>query len=73
MTTEELGMHIFIEQTDQILGKLAIDELQKEVPSLDNLENAVEATEVSAWYEHQSSRKGYSKVAISKTSKQCSK
>ena len=73
MTSEELGMHIFIEQTDQILGKLAIDELQKEVPSLDNLENAVEATEVSAWYEHQSSRKGYSKVAISKTSKQCSK
>ena len=63
MTSEELGMHIFIEQTDQILGKLTIDELQKKVPSLDDLENAVESTEVSACYEHQS-RKGYSKVAI---------
>ena len=54
------------------MGKLAIDELQKKVPLLDDLENAVESTEVSAWYEHQS-RKGYRKVAISKTSKQCSK
>ena len=27
MTAEELGMHIFFESTDQILGKLAIDEL----------------------------------------------
>ena len=71
MTSEELGMHIFIEQTDQILGKHAIDELQKKVPSLDDLENAVQSTEVSAWYETQS-RKGYSKVAVSKTNKQCS-
>ena len=53
MTAEELGMHIFIESTDQMLGKLAIDELQKKVPSLDNLENAVQSTEVSAWYETQ--------------------
>ena len=72
MTTEELGMHIFIESTDQILGKLAIDELQKKTPSLDDLENAVQATEVSAWYETQT-RKGYSKIASAKQGKQCSK
>ena len=48
MTAEELGMHIFIESTDQILGKLAIDKLQKKTPSLDDLENAVQSTEVSA-------------------------
>ena len=47
MTSEELGMHIFIENTDQVLGKLAIDELQKKTHSLDELENAVESTEVS--------------------------
>ena len=29
MTEEELGMHIFIESSDQIIGKLAIDKLQK--------------------------------------------
>ena len=40
MTTEELGMHIFIESSDQIIGKLAIDKLQKKIPSLDDLENA---------------------------------
>ena len=57
MTEEELGMHIFIESSDQILGKLAIDKLQKKNPSLDDLENAVQATEVSAWYETQT-RKG---------------
>ena len=68
MTSEELGMHIFIENTDQVLGKLAIDELQKKSPSMDDLENAVESTEVSAWYEQQP-RKGYSKVASSKASK----
>ena len=72
MTSEELGMHIFIENIDQVLGKLAIDELQKKVPSMDDLENAVESTEVSGWYEQQP-RKGYSKVASSKASKQCSK
>ena len=72
MTSEELGMHIFIENTDQVLGKLAIDELQKKVPSLDDLENAVQATEVSAWYETQI-RKGYSKIASTKQGKQCSK
>ena len=73
MTSEELGMHIFIENTDQVLGKLAIDELQKKTPSLDDLENAVESTEVSAWYEQQP-RKGYSKVANANTkAKQCSK
>ena len=66
MTSEELGMHIFIENTDQVLGKLAIDELQKKTPSLDELENAVESTEVSAWYEQQP-RKGYSKVANANT------
>ena len=48
MTSEELGMHIFIENTDQVLGKLAIDELQKKSPSMDDLENALESTEVSA-------------------------
>ena len=47
MTSEELGMHIFIESTDQVLGKLAIDELQKKAPSMDDLENAVESTEES--------------------------
>ena len=72
MTTEELGMHIFIESTDQILRKLAIDELQKKTPSLDDLESAVQATEVSAWYETQT-RKGYSKIASAKQGKQCSK
>ena len=73
MTSEELGMHIFIENTDQVLGKLANDELQKKTPSLDALENAVESTEVSAWYEQQP-RKGYSKVANASTkAKQCSK
>ena len=36
MTSEELGMHIFIENTDQVLGKLAIDELQKKVPSMES-------------------------------------
>ena len=64
MTAEELGMHIFIESTDQILGKLAIDELQKK--------NAVQSTEVSAWYETET-RKGHSKVASAKSGKQCSK
>ena len=54
MTTEELGMHIFIESSDKIIAKLAIDELQKQSPSLDDLENAVQTTEVSAWYESQS-------------------
>ena len=39
---------------------------------MDDLENAVESTEVSAWYEQQP-RKGYSKVTSSKASKQCSK
>ena len=29
ITSEDFGMHIFIENTDQVLGKLAIDELQK--------------------------------------------
>ena len=57
MTSEELRMHIFIENTDRVLGKLAIDELQKKTPSLDDLENAVESTEMSAWYEEQP-RKG---------------
>ena len=71
MTTEELGMHIFIESSNQIIAKLAIDELQKQSPSLDDLENAVQTTEVSAWYESQS-RKGYSKVASTKQGKQCS-
>ena len=47
------------------MGKLAINELQKKIPSMDDLENAVESTEVSAWYEQQP-RKGYSKVASSK-------
>ena len=69
MTAEELGMHIFIESTDQILGKLAIDELQKKTPSLDDLENAVQSTEVSACYETQT-RKGYSKAASAKSGKQ---
>ena len=68
MTAEELGTHIFIESTDQIIGKLAIVELQKKIPSLDDLENAVQSTEVSAWYETQS-RKGYSKVASAKMQK----
>ena len=74
MTSEELGMHIFIENTDQVLGKLAIDELQKKTPYMDDLENAVESTEVSAWYEQQP-LKGYSKAANanSKANKQCSK
>ena len=72
MTAEELGMHIFTESTDKILGKLAIDELHKKTPSLDDLENAVQSTEVSAWYETQT-RKGYSKVASAKSGKQCSK
>ena len=72
MTSEELGRHIFIEQTDQILDKLAIDELQQKVTSLNNQENAVQSTEVSAWYDTQS-RKGYSKVAAAKTGKQSSK
>ena len=70
MTEEELGMHIFIESSDQIIGKLTIDELQTKVPSLDDLENAVQATEVSAWYETQT-RKGYSKIASTKQGKQC--
>ena len=41
---------------------------------MDDLENAVESTEVSAWYEQQP-RKGYSKVAnaSTKANKQCSK
>ena len=73
MTSAELAMHIFIENTDQTLGKLAIDELKKEIPSLDDLEYTVEATEVSAWYEQQPKR-GYSKIAnASSKSKQCSK
>ena len=50
MTPEELAMHIFIENTDGVLGKLAIDELQKNTPSLDELEYTVEATEVSAMH-----------------------
>ena len=58
--TEELDMHIFIENTDQVLGKLAIVELQTKVPSMDDLENAVGSTELSAWYEQQP-RKEYSK------------
>ena len=37
-----------------------------------DLENAVQTTEVSAWYETQS-RKGFSKVASTKQGKQCSK
>ena len=45
MTPEELAMHIFIENTDRVLGKLAIDELQKKTPSLDELEYVVEATQ----------------------------
>ena len=72
MTPEELAMHIFIENTDGVLGKLAIDELKKQKPSLDELEYVVEATEVSAWYEQQPKR-GYSKVASANTkAKQCS-
>merc|ERR1711893_405978 len=52
---------------------MGIDELQKKVPSMDDLENAVESTEVSTWYELQP-RKGYSKVPSSKqVNKQCSK
>ena len=39
---------------------------------MDDLENAVQNTEVSAWYETQS-RKGYSKVASTKQGKHCSK
>ena len=46
MTPAELGMHIFIESSNQIIEKLAIDELQKKSPSLDDLENAVQTTEV---------------------------
>ena len=66
-------MHIFIENTDRVLGKLAIDELKKQKPSLDELEYVVEFTEVSAWYEQQPKR-GYSKVASANTkAKQCSK
>ena len=56
MTPEELAMHIFIENTDGVLGKLAIDELKKQTPSLDELESVVEATEVSVWYEQQPKR-----------------
>ena len=73
MSSEELGMHIFIESSDQIIAKLAMDELQKQIPSMDDLENAVQNTEVSAWYESQS-RKGYSKVASTKQGgKHCTK
>ena len=32
MTPEELAMHIFIENTDGVFGKLAIDELQRRHP-----------------------------------------
>ena len=72
MTPEELAMHIFIENTDGVLGKLAIDELNKKNPSVDELETIVEATEVSPWYEQQP-KKGYSKVANASTKgKQCS-
>ena len=38
----------------------------RKTPSMDDLENAVESTEVSAWYEQQP-RKGYSKVANAST------
>ena len=48
MTAEEFGMHIFIECSDQIIAKIAMDELQKQMPSMDNLETEVQNTEVSA-------------------------
>ena len=47
MTAEELGIHIFIESVDQIISKIAMDELQKDVPSIDDLETAVQNTEVT--------------------------
>ena len=72
ITLEELAIHIFIKNTDGVLGKLAIDELNKKKLSLDELEAIVEATEVSPWYEQQP-KKGYSKVASASTKgKQCS-
>ena len=49
MSSEELGMHIFIESSNQVIAKLAMDELQKQIPSMDDLETAVQNTEVSAW------------------------
>ena len=60
MSSEEFGMHIFIESSDQISAKIAMEELQKDIPSMDDLENAVQNIKVSAWYESQS-RKGYSR------------
>ena len=73
MSSEEFGMHIFIESSDQIIAKIAMDELQKQIPSMDDLETAVQKTEVSAWCEPQS-RKGYSKLASTKQGgKHCSK
>ena len=73
MSSEEFGMHIFIESSDQVIAKIAMDELHKKIPSMDDLENAVQNTEVSAWYESQS-RKGYSKVASTKQGgKHCTK
>ena len=50
-----------------------MDELQKEMPSMDDLETAVQNTEVSVWYEQQSKR-GYSKLATTRQgSKDCTK
>ena len=50
-----------------------MDELQKEMPSMADLETAVQNTEVSVWYEQQS-KKGYSKLASTKQGgKHCSK
>ena len=42
MSSEELGMHIFIESSDQVIAKIAMDELQKQIPSMDDLETAVQ-------------------------------
>ena len=65
MTAEELGIHIFIESVDQIISKIAMDELQKDVPSIDDLETAVQNTEVTVWYDQQN-KKGYGKLATTR-------
>merc|ERR1711873_165967 len=73
MSAEELGIHVFIEGVDQVITKLAMDELQKPSPSIDDLETAVQNTEVSVWY-GQETKKGYGKLATTRQgSKHCTK